>query len=250
MARRCGYSGIAIGDETINPFDAAVVHFINHFARGSRLFDYLVGALPNNLLINGGIVTAMIWAMWVRHSPEQERDRSFLTAGLALTMVALAVSRVLALTLPFRERPRFTAALGFRMPLVKTDVSLLKWSSFPSDHAVMYFALATTLLLVSRRIGLFAYLHASIVVCFPLIYLGIHYPTDVICGALLGIGVAGLALDDRIRNGIDRPALRWRRSSPVTFYPFLYLWLLLTATEFDPVRNVAVTMWGMLKGRL
>jgi undecaprenyl-diphosphatase len=156
----------------------------------------------------------------------------------------------MALTLPFRERPRFSAELGFRMPLIKADVAMLKWSSFPSDHAVMYFALATILFFVSRRIGLFAYFHATFVVCLPLLYLGIHYPTDIICGALIGIGIASLALIDPVREGIAGPAREWRTASPSTFYPALYLWTLLTATQFDPVRDMAVGFWTILKRKL
>lgn len=223
---------------------------MNQFAGKSPLFDNVMGALPNNLLLNGGILTALFWAAWVRRTPEREKDRSFLTSGIILSVIALTISRVLALSLPFRERPRFASGLGFRMPLVQKDVTLIDWSSFPSDHAVLYFSLATILFFVSWKIGFFAYFHAAFVVCFPLLYLGIHYPTDVICGALIGVGIASLALVDRIREGIARPARLWRTNSAVTFYPILYLWTLLTATEFDSVRSVAAGFWTILKRTL
>jgi undecaprenyl-diphosphatase len=207
-------------------------------------------ALPNNVLINGGFVTALLWAAWVRPSATRERDRAVLMAGVVLTATALVVARVMALLLPFRERPRFTPELGFNLVGGKTDLTLLKWSSFPSDHATMYFALATILFLVSRRLGLVAYLHALFVVCFPLMYLGNHFPTDVICGALIGSSVASLALNDGIREGIARPARVWLSRSPMTFYPALYLWTLLTATEFNAVRGIAVGVWTVFKRKM
>jgi undecaprenyl-diphosphatase len=186
----------------------------------------------------------------VRPSATRERDRAVLMAGVVLTATALVVARVMALLLPFRERPRFTPELGFNLVGGKTDLTLLKWSSFPSDHATMYFALATILFLVLRRLGLVAYLHALFVVCFPLMYLGNHFPTDVICGALIGSSVASLALNDGIREGIARPAQVWLSRSPMTFYPALYLWTLLTATEFNAVRGIAVGVWTVFKRKM
>ena len=236
--------------KAINPFDAGVIHFLNQFAQQSRTFDTAMMALPNNVLINGGVETAMLWAAWVRPSETRERDRAILVAGVVLTVAALVVARVMALLLPFRERPRFTPELAFHLPGGQTDFTLLKWSAFPSDHATMYFALATILFLVSRKLGLFAYLHALFIVCLPLIYLGNHFPTDIIAGALIGTGVSCFALNDRIREGLARPARAWCVRSPVTFYPTLYLWTLLTATQFDPVRDVAVGMWTVLKRKL
>ncbi len=207
-------------------------------------------ALPNNMLINGGFATALLWAAWVRPSANRERDRAVLMAGVVLTAAALVVARVMALILPFRERPRFTPELGFHLVGGKTDLTLLKWSSFPSDHATMYFAVATILFLVSRKLGVIAYLHALFVVSFPLMYLGNHCPTDVICGALIGSSVASLALNDRIREGIAGPARAWKVRSPMTFYPALYLWTLLTATEFNAVRGIAVGVWTVLQRKL
>jgi len=141
----------------------------------------------------------------------------------------------------------FSESLGLRMPISEGSAQLIHWSSFPSDHAVMYFSLATILFLAWRKIGIFAYCHALFFICFPLLYRGIHYPTDLIAGALIGTGVASLASIDSVREAIAKPEFRWRASSPATFYPALYLCTLLTATQFDSVRNVAYGIWKALK---
>jgi len=232
---------------TVNPFDASIIHFVNQFAQRSWAFDRAVCAVQDNLLLTGGLITALFWLVWVRETPDRERNRSFVLAGVALTTLSLAIARTLALLLPFRERPIASASLGFRVPVGGQSFPLIHWSSFPSDHAVMYFSLATILFLASRKIGLFAYCHALIVICLPILYRGIHYPTDLIAGALIGIGVASLASIDRVREAIANPGFRWRASSPATFYPTLYLCTLLTATQFDSVRNVAYGIWKALK---
>jgi undecaprenyl-diphosphatase len=61
--------------------------------------------------------------------------------------------------------------------------------SFPSDHATAAFAIAVSILLRSRRIGLLA-LAMAMVLAVSRIAVGAHYPADVLGGALLGTLVA------------------------------------------------------------
>jgi membrane-associated phospholipid phosphatase len=61
--------------------------------------------------------------------------------------------------------------------------------SFPSDHSVMAGAAAAGLLLVSRKIGLVAVV-AALLMAFARVYVGAHYPGDVLAGLLIGAAVA------------------------------------------------------------
>lgn len=231
----------------IGPFDLWIVHAVNQFARRSWLLDKMVGTLANNILLTSGMITALFWYVWARESPRRERDRSYVLASVVLTTAALAAARAMALLLPFRERPWVSSDVHLRTPYGGEGFPLIHWSSFPSDHAVMYFSLATGLWLVSRRLGIFAFCHAILFVCIPLIYFGYHFPTDLIAGALLGMGVASLSAIDRVRGAISKPGFRWRTSSPATFYPALYLCTLLTATQYDSVRAIAYGLWKAVK---
>lgn len=58
---------------------------------------------------------------------------------------------------------------------------------FPSNHASNGFAAATFLALLMRNrwVTLSAFLWA-IGSCYSRMYLGVHYPTDILCGALIG----------------------------------------------------------------
>ncbi|MEU5727272.1 phosphatase PAP2 family protein [Micromonospora sp. NPDC047738] len=60
--------------------------------------------------------------------------------------------------------------------------------SFPSDHATMAGAVAAGLLLVSWRLGLLAAVAAA-VMGFARIYIGAHYPLDVLAGFAVGATV-------------------------------------------------------------
>ena len=63
--------------------------------------------------------------------------------------------------------------------------------SFPSGHSVMAFSTATSLSLLYPRWYVVApsFLWAS-AVGYSRLYLGVHYPSDVLVGALIGAGVA------------------------------------------------------------
>ncbi|QNN55143.1 phosphatase PAP2 family protein [Nocardioides mesophilus] len=60
--------------------------------------------------------------------------------------------------------------------------------SFPSDHAVMAGAVAAGVLLTHRRLGLIT-LAAAVLLAFTRVYVGAHFPLDVIAGLLFGAAV-------------------------------------------------------------
>ena len=61
--------------------------------------------------------------------------------------------------------------------------------AFPSDHAVMAGAAAAGLWLVSRRLGLVA-TAAAVLMAAARVYVGAHWPGDVLVGLVLGAAVA------------------------------------------------------------
>jgi len=65
--------------------------------------------------------------------------------------------------------------------------------SFPSAHTVFAFMMATILAYRFPRYGIFFFVFAGMI-GWTRIYLGLHYPTDVIAGALLGYGITRLFL--------------------------------------------------------
>lgn len=66
---------------------------------------------------------------------------------------------------------------------------------FPSSHATNSFGVAffTTKIIQDRRFSFFSYLYASII-CYSRIYLGVHFPSDIVMGALTGIACACVVL--------------------------------------------------------
>lgn len=220
----------------MNPFDAGILHFFNQFVHRSWVFDSFIVLISSNHLIKGGVLVALIWWVWFRDSNLETRELIF--AGVIASLLAVVLARVLAHVLVFRERPIYNTGLHLKLPYTLDEDSLIHWSSFPSDHAVVFFALATSIWFVSRAAGAFALCYTTVVVCLTRVYLGIHYPTDMLAGAILGIGIARLAKIPAVRIQLSRTAMEWLEKSPGLFYAFFFLLTFQIATIFDPARNI------------
>lgn len=58
--------------------------------------------------------------------------------------------------------------------------------SFPSGHAAFYFALSTIIYFYNKKAGLFFYL-ASFLISISRVFSGVHWPSDILAGAIVGI---------------------------------------------------------------
>ena len=65
--------------------------------------------------------------------------------------------------------------------------------SFPSGHTAASFAAATAIYAINKRWGIAAYLYVA-VMGFSRLYLGVHFPTDVLAGAVVGTLAALIVL--------------------------------------------------------
>jgi undecaprenyl-diphosphatase len=237
----------------MNPFDYSNLHFFNQFVGQFPRFDYVMDFLSDNDLLKGGIVMMVYWWLWFRHpqgSNESHKTRTIIFAALVLSLVAVLLARGLALSLPFRERPIRNEAAAFTVPSIVPKRTLEGWSAFPSDHATLFFGLATGLFLVHRLLGILGYFHAAFIICFPRIYLLYHHPTDILVGALLGMScvlVGNLAVLQRV---LIVPVLDWLLKRAAWFYSLFFLLTYQTAETFDSTRDLAKFLYGILRGLL
>jgi len=233
----------------VNRVDAFLVLSLNHFADRWRWLDWLVTRADHSNLITAGVLVFLAWyALFDRDQPGQLRKGYELLLGsFLLSAVAVVTARALALTLPFRSRPIWTPDLHFHLPLVAEQRVPLGWSSFPSDHAVLYATVVTGIFFVSRRLGWLAIGWAAVVGCFPLLYLGIHWPSDILAGALLGVAFAQIARIPVLRSAFRQFVIYLRRREPGLFFAMLFFGSYQVVTLFDDGRRIASRVYHLVK---
>lgn len=112
----------------------------------------------------------------------REQNRHVLVAAGLTFLASLAINQVVLLFV-HRLRP-------YELGLTHLLVSPSSDASFPSDHATAAFAIAGAFLAhgALRRGGAFAV--AAVLVSLTRVYVGTHYLSDVLGGAMVGLCVA------------------------------------------------------------
>lgn len=159
-------------------WDQRAFHLINgtwHHPVLDVLFPFITDPAHFTPLLTAVALTLLVWG--------NGRVRRFVCiAGLGL-LVADAVSTYLFKYTFLRARP-CTILEGVRL-LAGCTAS----PSFPSNHAVNVSTLATLVALYIRPLWMPA-AATALLVAYSRVYVGVHYPLDVLAGCLLGVAIA------------------------------------------------------------
>lgn len=221
----------------IYDFDVWLVLRLNTLVGASELFDKFVVTLVRSDIVKGGLVTGLLCYVWLVSDQKSNDYKCIFVRSIVGAIAAVAAGRFLQLTLPYTARPLHDAQIKFAPPATIKSSALSSWSSFPSDHAVLYFAVSTAVFLADRRIGIVAFLWTIVFTCIPRLYVGYHWPSDLIAGAIIGCVVMWLSFRTPMPTIVSRAVIHWREHHPASLYLFGFLVALQTATVFNDARR-------------
>jgi undecaprenyl-diphosphatase len=158
--------------------DETLFLWINGFAGKFAPLDIFMQGFANDYFFIVGACLVLL-AIWFGTREAKQREKSQKAVMCVLLSVGIAQMFV-QLSTVFYFRPR---------PFTELDMNLLFQqptdSSFPSNSAVVIFAIAVAIFLADRKAGTLL-LSLAVLHGMARIYVGIHYPLDVLVGAAIG----------------------------------------------------------------
>ncbi len=173
---------------TVN-YDAQIFSLINSVQ--NPVLDAIMLLITNiaTLYIGVPIVLALAYL---------SKNRKLLADLFVGLIIGIALTLLLKMVIA-RPRPEDIINVGFWVSA--------NFSSFPSDHASTAFVMFGIMGHHLKKWKVWFYLLA-VLIAVSRVYLGVHYPTDILAGAFIGILVSQLTikykLGDRLRKAIGR----------------------------------------------
>ncbi|HEV2275713.1 MAG TPA: phosphatase PAP2 family protein [Acidobacteriaceae bacterium] len=226
LVRHGAVAGIGSHSPWLNRFDLFIASNLASLTSRSSKLDWAMFLLAEHNLLKGAPIVFLCWAAFFEKlnlaEAAQER-RAKLAAVVSLAIPAVILGRAFAVILPFRERPFRTAGLHFQLPHGMSLGSIYTWSSFPSDHAILFLCLAVGVFFASHRLGVLAIAYVALFIALPRLFLGIHWPTDVLAGSALGLAIAAIATIPAYRDLVWRLGVKAWQTYPGIFAASMFI---------------------------
>ena len=164
--------------------------------------NFFKGTAESVTIFNIAAPVSLLTAGIIRHDKQLQKDALYMAGGFVVSsIVTQSMKRIIQ-----RDRPFVTYPF-----IVKRDVG--GSYSFPSGHTSAAFCTATSLSLIFPKwyVIVPSYLYAA-TVGYARMYQGVHYPSDVLAGAVVGAGSAWLSY--KVEKWMDKKHQPNQKSTP------------------------------------
>ena len=231
-------------------FDLWLTAHLAGFLGRHPLFDLGVQGAINHHVLGGFWYAGAFFVLWLRGSQEgnEATRRRMLTIllGSLIAILLMLVAQALVVWPP----PIYHPSLSSLYP--RYIFTNPEGSSFPSQSVTVYGSLAAGIYSLHKAAGWFLWMGVVLLVGLPRIYVGGHYPTDVLAGIILGL--AGYASARYLLEAWLVPRLeqvftgrRWLR---LLGEVIVFVWILQVAVGFRDVVWIRNCLGFLLTGHI
>ncbi len=171
-------------------FNLSLFNFIRGFSGRSSFIDaagiFVAQYIPYIIFIA---------FLWLIASQKGWRQRIFFFSEATIAII-LSRGLITEIIRFFYYSPRPFEAMHFQSLIPESG------SSVPSGHAAFFFALAMIIYFYNRRWGIW-YFIITILICLARIFVGVHWPSDIIAGAVVGI-LSGIFVHSLLKKHLEK----------------------------------------------
>lgn len=160
--------------------DLDIFYILNNLAGKNRFFDYFIIFLADYL--EYFLIIAFISLLFFLTYQRRQKIKIILTVFVSMMIARFGVVNLIRF---FYHRTRPFTDHSVNQLIVNNNFS------FPSGHAALFFAMAMAIYFYNKKWGLW-FFAAAVLMGLGRIIAGVHYPSDIIGGAVIGAFTASL----------------------------------------------------------
>ncbi len=158
--------------------DVQLFYFLNNLTGKSQIFDTFTIFFASYLQYF--LIAIFLLLLYFSAYSKRHKLYVFWVTTISVVVARLGITEIIRF---FYHRPR-----PFIVYQLHPLISGTGWS-FPSGHSAFFFAMATAIFLYNKKWGV-GFFIAALVITISRIAAGVHYPSDILGGAAVGIAAA------------------------------------------------------------